>query len=56
MTDIKTGIVIGGAGRTIAGLTNSLVQYVYLRVVEVVHKKRVYAWLKSNTLDSDGKR
>jgi hypothetical protein len=56
MADIWDGIVIGGAGGAIAGLTVSLVHYIHRKAVESIHKRRVYNWLRDNTKDEEGKR
>jgi hypothetical protein len=44
MTTIWDGIVIGGAGGAIAGLTVSLVRYAHTKALEWRDKKRVYTW------------
>jgi len=56
MDNIWNGIVIGGAGGAIAGLTVSLIRYIHTKSVETIHKKRVHSWLLSNTRDEDGHR
>lgn len=56
MADVWDGIVIGGAGGAIAGLTVVFVQYVHRKSVEGIEKRRVYKWLKANTKDEDGHR
>lgn len=54
--EILNGIIIGGAGGAIAGLTVWLVQYLHDKVVECVHRNRVYRWLQANTMNEDGKQ
>lgn len=49
MTTIVNGILIGGAGGAIAGLTIWLVQYAHDKVVRKIESDRVYKWLKENT-------
>jgi len=56
MNSIQGGIVIGGAGGFIAGITVWMVQYIHSKWTEHRHKKRVYEWLRNNTSDSDGNR
>ena len=54
MASIVDGIVIGGAGGAIAGITVWLVQYVYDKVTQRVESDRVFNWLKNNTTDKPG--
>ena len=54
MADIWDGIVIGGAGGAIAGLTVTLVRYGHSKSIEFLHKRRVYNWLKENTTNEEG--
>ena len=56
MNSIWDGVVIGGAGGAIAGVTVWLVQFLQTWWVKRRHKKRVYGWLRENTSDSDGDR
>ena len=49
MPTISDGIIIGGAGGAIAGITVWIIQYVHTKVVEKNEKKRVYKWLLKNT-------
>jgi hypothetical protein len=49
MTSIWDGIVIGGAGGAIAGLTVSFIRYLHNKALEWTHKRRIYNWLKLNT-------
>lgn len=56
MSDIWNGIVIGGAGGAIAGLTVSGVHYLHRKTVECIHKRRIYNWLKANTRNEDGQQ
>ena len=53
---IIDGIVVGASGGAIAGLTISLVHFIYTKIVECTHKHRVLAWLKKHVEDVDGKR
>ncbi len=56
MTSILDGVVIGGAGGAIAGLTVSLANLIGRECLKCSHKRRVYAWLQKNTSNEDGKR
>ena len=56
MNRVLEGVVIGGAGGAIAGLTVSLALYVRTKALEGRDKKRVYQWLRDNTKDEDGNR
>jgi len=49
MTTVLDGIVIGGAGGAIAGLTVWLVQYVHDKVTQKIESNRIYEWLQANT-------
>jgi hypothetical protein len=54
MSEIWDGVIIGGAGGAIAGITVLLIKYIHTKSVEHIHKKRVLDWLKQNTSDNDG--
>jgi hypothetical protein len=54
MVTILDGIVIGGAGGAIAGLTVWLVQYAHDKVVQKIESDRIHNWLKENTTDEPG--
>ena len=56
MTTIVDGIVIGGAGGAIAGLTVWLVQYVHDKVVQKLDGNKIYKWLKENTTNKPGEQ
>ena len=56
MGNIWDGIIIGGAGGAIAGLTVSLIQYIHVKILETAHKNRIFKWLKANTSNEAGKR
>jgi hypothetical protein len=56
MSEIWNGIIVGGAGGAIAGLTVSLVLYVYNKSVERLHMRRIYKWLKSDASNEAGKK
>jgi hypothetical protein len=53
MTTLLDGIVIGGVGGAIAGLTVWLIQYAHDKVVEKIECDRIYKWL-ANTTDEPG--
>jgi len=56
MTTVLDGIVIGGAGGAIAGLTVWLVQYLHDRVTQKIEGNRVFKWLKENTTNAAGEQ
>ena len=56
MNQIWYGIIIGGAGGAVAGLTVYLVGHLHSKVIEEIEKRRVLNWLKSSTKDNDGER
>ena len=49
MNEVLQPIIIGGVGGSIAGITVWVVQHVHTKVVESIHKKRVYRWLDDNS-------
>jgi hypothetical protein len=51
---IRDGVVIGGAGGAIAGLTVWLVDFVHKWSADKIEGRRVYRWLKANTRNEDG--
>jgi len=53
MTTIWDGIIIGGAGGAIAGITVYLVKYIHEKWTESRDKKTIYNWLKKTTSDKD---
>jgi hypothetical protein len=55
MNSVWDGILIGGAGGAIAGLTVYFVGYMHTKTVEWIHRRRVYSWLLENTKDEVGK-
>ena len=56
MVTVMDGIIIGGAGGAIAGITVYSVQYLHNKVVDLIESKRIYKWLKKNTSDERGKQ
>lgn len=56
MISILDGIIVGGAGGAIAGITVWLVQYAHTKALERTDKERIYSWLVKNTSDEDGNR
>jgi len=56
VAEVLEGIIIGGAGGAIAGLTISVVLYAHRKVVEGIHERRIYKWLKANTTNENGNR
>ena len=55
-TKVLEGLVIGGAGGAIAGLSVWLVNLLAKKTADWSHKKRVYNWLCGHTSDEEGKR
>ena len=53
---VLDGIVIGGAGGAIAGITVWLVQYLDTKGVEAIERHRVHQWLRENTKNEEGQR
>ena len=51
---VLDGILIGGAGGAIAGLTVWLVDFLHKKTSEATDKRLVYQWLKSNTRPEEG--
>lgn len=56
MTGILEGIIIGGAGGAVAGLTVYGIQFIHSIYKNYSEGKRVYTWFKSNTSNENGKR
>lgn len=54
MTTITDGIIIGGTGGAIAGLTVWLVQYAHDKTTFYIESNRIYKWLSENTKDEPG--
>lgn len=54
MTSIWDGIIIGGAGGAIAGLTVALIGGAHRMRQEIIHKNRIYGWLEKHTSDEKG--
>ncbi|MFA6104120.1 MAG: hypothetical protein WC721_18160 [Victivallaceae bacterium] len=55
METIVDGIVIGGAGGAIAGITVWFVQFAHDKVTQKIEGNRIYNWLKANTTSELGK-
>ena len=54
MTTVIDGIVIGGAGEAIAGITVWIVQYVHDKFTQKIESNRIFNWLKENTSNEPG--
>ena len=48
--DVETGIIIGGAGGAIAGITVWLINLVTAKINELHHKRKIYNWLYNRWL------
>ncbi len=55
MASVLDGIIIGGSGGAIAGVTVWLLRLGSTKLLERSHKKRLYNWLKENTSE-EGKQ
>ncbi len=53
---ILEGVIIGGVGGTIAGLTVWITDYLHKKFVKSAHMERVYKWLSENISNEDGNR
>ena len=56
MPNVVDGIVVGGAGGALAGVTICLLQLAHAKWIEWSDKKRVYAWLRENTENKHGQQ
>lgn len=56
MSDILSGIIVGGVGGAIAALTVSAIVGVRIWVLLWLDKRRVYQWMRERTRDEAGKR
>lgn len=56
MSEIVNGIVIGGAGGAIAGITVSVIHFSTMKVRELRDRKTVRSWLKENTSEAAGEQ
>ncbi|WP_406646892.1 hypothetical protein QEZ52_00370 [Aliisedimentitalea scapharcae] len=54
MTSAIEGIIVGGAGGAVAGLTVLLVGWAAKSLQERKEKERVYSWMENNTSPKDG--
>lgn len=54
MAPLLNGIVIGGVGGAIAGLTVLLVKFAHDKITQKVERDRVYNWLRNNTSNESG--
>ncbi|UTW04921.1 hypothetical protein KDX31_07960 [Amphritea atlantica] len=55
MAGVSDGILIGGAGGAIAGITVYLVQYIHNKWRDFSDSRKVYKWLSANSSPEDGK-
>jgi hypothetical protein len=54
MASVSDGILIGGAGGAIAGITVYLVQYIHNKWRDFSDSKTVYKWLSDNSSPEEG--
>ena len=56
MSNVIGGVIIGGAGGAIAGLTVYVIQYLHNKITSCIESQRILSWLKKNTSDKRGER
>ena len=56
MNSVLDGVIIGGAGGAIAGITVWLVQYAHDKTLEWKDKRQLYEWLKAKTQNEAGRQ
>lgn len=56
MPSVIDGVIIGGAGGAIAGLTVYMVQHLHNKFLDLIDSKQIYNWLQENTADERGRR
>ena len=54
MATIFEGIIVGGAGGAVAGITISLIQYCSRKIRDYAEGRRIYLWLESNSRNHRG--
>lgn len=56
MSTVIDGIIIGGAGGAVAGITVYSVQYLHQKINDRIDSSAIYKWLSENTEDEQGNR
>jgi hypothetical protein len=56
MPSVLDGVIIGGAGGAIAGITVYLVQFLHEQYLDWKQSKTIHSWLQGNTSDEQGNR
>ena len=56
MTTVIDGVIVGGAGGAIAGLTIYAIQYVHNKIQDKLEASKIYGWLEGNTNDKRRER
>ena len=56
MSTVMDGVIVGGAGGAIAGLTVYLVQYVHGKAANIIEGRRILNWLNQKTNDKAGEQ
>jgi len=56
MSDVWDGIIIGGAGGAVAGITVYAVQYIHNKYIDLRDTSKIEKWLKVNTKNEAGSR
>ncbi len=54
MATVLEGIIVGGAGGAVAGITISLIQYCSRKIRDYVEGRRIYSWLEGNSRNEHG--
>lgn len=56
MSTVVDGIIVGGAGGAVAGITVYSVQYLHQKIKDCIDSSAIYKWLSENTKDEQGHR
>ena len=56
MSTVIDGIVVGGAGGAVAGITVYSAQYLHQKIKDYIDSSAIYRWLSENTKDEQGHR
>ena len=50
------GVIVGGSGGAIAGITIYVIQYGHNKILDKLEANRIYCWLQQNAKDKRGER
>ncbi len=56
MATVLEGIIVGGAGGAVAGITISLIQFCGQKIRDYVEGRRIYLWLEVNSSNNRGNK